>query len=126
VYFLHLLAWTLLAVAVNVFVDIINAYGTQAYRPFTSKWVAHGFINTFDPYILLLHIAGIIAWIIGANPGYTWLVIYTVIALYYIKRYIDKKEIAKQIYDYYSNTEQVATTPTIQHNYCRVAITTAA
>src|SRR5699024_11958819 len=49
--FLHLWAWTFSAVAVHVFVDIFNAYGTQAYRPFTSKWVAHGFINTFDPYI---------------------------------------------------------------------------
>ncbi len=123
--FLHLWAWTFLAVAVHVFVDIFNAYGTQAYRPFTSKWVAHGFINTFDPYIFLLHIAGIIAWILGANPGYTWLVIYTVIALYYIKRYIDKKEIVKKIYDYYPNTEQVATSPTIKQNYWRVAITTA-
>src|SRR5699024_10265355 len=35
--FLHLWAWTFLAVAVHVFVDIFNAYGTQAYRPFTSK-----------------------------------------------------------------------------------------
>src|SRR5690625_10027 len=123
--FLHLWAWTFLAVAVHVFVDIFNAYGTQAYRPFTSKWVAHGFINTFDPYIFLLHIAGIIACILGANPGYTWLVIYTVIALYYIKRYIDKKEIVKKIYDYYPNIEQVATSPTIKQNYWRVAITTA-
>ena len=123
--FLHLWAWTFLAVAVHVFVDIFNAYGTQAYRPFTSKWVAHGFINTFDPYIFLLHIAGIIAWILGANPGYTWLVIYTVIALYYIKRYIDKKEIVKKISDYYPDTEQVATSPTIKQNYWRVAITTA-
>src|SRR5699024_6085660 len=53
--FVHLWAWTFLAVIIHVLVDIFNAYGTQAYRPFTKRWVAYGFINTFDPYIFLLH-----------------------------------------------------------------------
>ncbi|WP_373895382.1 metal-dependent hydrolase [Virgibacillus natechei] len=122
--FLHLWLWTFLAVCIHVFVDIFNAYGTQAYRPFTNKWIAHGFINTFDPYIFVLHIAGIGAWILGANPGYTWFIIYTVIALYYIKRYMDKREIVKKIKDYIPNIEQIATSPTIKQNYWRVAITT--
>ncbi|MTW88083.1 metal-dependent hydrolase [Virgibacillus dakarensis] len=119
----HLWAWTFLAVIIHVLVDIFNAYGTQAYRPFTDRWVAHGFINTFDPYIFLLHIAGIIAWILGANPGYTWLIIYTVILLYYIKRYLDKREIVRKINDYFPDTEKIATSPTIKQNKWRVAIT---
>lgn len=122
--FLHLWLWTFLAVIVHVFVDIFNAYGTQALRPFSHKWVALGFINTFDPYIFFLHIAGIIAWILGANPGTTFLMIYVIIALYYIKRYFDKREIVKKIYDYFPTTEQVATSPTRKQNYWRVAITT--
>lgn len=122
--FLHLWGWTALAVGLHVFVDIFNAYGTQALKPFNNKWIAHGFINTFDPYIFSLHIAGIIAWILGAQPGYTWLVIYTVIALYYIKRYLDKREIVKKIYDYFPDTLQIATSPTIKQNNWRVAITT--
>ncbi|OZU87764.1 hypothetical protein CIL03_15475 [Virgibacillus indicus] len=122
--FLHLWLWTFLAVIIHVFVDIFNAYGTQAYRPFTSKWIAHGFINTFDPYIFMLHIAGIGVWALGANPGLTWLVIYSVILLYYIKRFIDKREIVKKIKDHFPNTEQIATSPTIKQNYWRVAITT--
>ncbi|TQS70642.1 metal-dependent hydrolase [Ornithinibacillus gellani] len=122
--FLHLWAWTFLAVCVHVLVDIFNAYGTQAYRPFTNKWIAHGFINTFDPYIFTLHIAGIGAWLLGANPGYTWLVIYTVILLYYIKRYLDKREIVRKIKDYFPNTKEIATSPTMKQNYWRVAITT--
>ncbi len=121
---LHLWAWTALAVVLHVLVDIPNAYGTQAYRPFTNKWVAHGFINTFDPYIFMLHIAGIVAWLLGANPGYTWLIIYTVIVLYYVKRYMDKREIVKKIQDHFSDTEQIATSPTIKQNKWRVAITT--
>src|SRR5690625_275664 len=122
--FLHLWAWTFLAVIIHVVVDIFNAYGTQAIRPFSNKWVAHGFINTFDPYIFLLHIAGIGAWILGANPGYTWLTIYTVILLYYIKRFIDKREIVKELVSFFPDTEYIATSPTMKQNNWRVAITT--
>lgn len=122
--FLHLWLWTFFAVIVHVFVDIFNAYGTQAFRPFSHKWVALGFINTFDPYIFFLHVGGIIAWMLGANPGTTFLIIYTVIALYYIKRYFDKWEIVKKIEEYFPTTEQVATSPTLKQNYWRVAITT--
>lgn len=122
--FLHLWLWTFFAVIVHVFVDIFNAYGTQAIRPFSNKWVAHGFINTFDPYIFFLHLAGIIAWILGADPAFTFLLIYFVIALYYIKRYFDKREIVKKIQEYFPTTEKIATSPTIKQNHWRVAITT--
>ena len=108
----------------HVFVDIFNAYGTQALRPFSHKWIALGFINTFDPYIFFLHVAGIVAWILGANPGNTFLIIYGVITLYYIKRYFDKREIVKKIEEYFPTTEQVATSPTMKQNDWRVAITT--
>lgn len=121
---LHLWLWTSLAVIIHVLVDIFNAYGTQAYRPFTNNWIAYGFINTFDPYIFFLHVAGIGAWVLGANPGYTWLIIYTVIFLYYIKRYMDKREIVKKIHGYLPNIEQIATSPTIKQNIWRVAVTT--
>src|SRR5690625_4684284 len=122
--FLYLLLWTTLAVILHVFVDIFNAYGTQALRPFSQKWVALGFINTFDPYIFFLHLAGIGAWILGAHPGYTWLVVYVVITLYYIKRYFDRREIVKTIYEYFPKTKSIATSPTIKQNFWRVAITT--
>ncbi len=36
----HLWLWTFISVAVHVFVDIFNAYGTQALRPFTKKLIA--------------------------------------------------------------------------------------
>lgn len=123
--FLHLWAWTFLAVIIHVVVDIFNAYGTQALRPFSNKWVAHGFINTFDPYIFLMHIIGIVAWALGAQPGFTWLIIYTVIALYYIKRYIDKKEIVRELNDFFPNIEKITTSPTIKQNYWRITITTS-
>lgn len=122
--FLHLWLWTALAVVIHVVVDLFNAYGTQAFRPFSNKWIAKGFINTFDPYIFSLNIVGIIAWVLGANPGYTWLSIYAVICLYYIKRYLDKRQIVKTIKEHFPDTVSIATSPTIKQNYWRVALTT--
>ncbi|WP_181350716.1 metal-dependent hydrolase [Thalassobacillus sp. CUG 92003] len=122
--FFHLWLWTFLAVILHVFVDVFNMYGTQAYRPFSNRWVAYGFINTFDPYIFLMHIAGIVAWNIGANPAYTWFLIYFVIALYYVKRYFDKREMVRLVHENFDNVEQIATAPTIKQNVWRLAITT--
>lgn len=122
--FLHLWLWTFLAVILHVFVDIFNAYGTQALRPFSDKWIALGYINTFDPYIFFLHVAGIIAWLLGANPATTFMAIYAVIALYYVKRYNDRREIVAKIKEYFPKTEYVATSPTMKQNYWRVAIKT--
>lgn len=122
--FLHLWFWTALAVIIHVLVDIFNAYGTQAIRPISNKWVALGFINTFDPYIFTMHIVGIGAWILGANPGYTWLIIYSVIVLYYIKRFIDKQEIVQKLNEYFTNIEKISTSPTMKQNNWRITVTT--
>ena len=122
--FLHLWLWTFLAVFLHVFVDVFNAYGTQAFRPFSKQWVAYGFINTFDSYIFFAHVAGIIAWVLGANPGPTFLIIYGIIILYYIKRFFDKKEIVKTIKEFFPDTQFIATSPTIKQNNWRVAIST--
>src|SRR5699024_8667768 len=89
-----------------------------------NRWIALGFINTFDPYIFFLHIGGIIAWLLGANPGHTFLIIYIVIFMYYVKRYFDKKEIVNTVYEYFHATEKVATSPTMKQNYWRIAVTT--
>lgn len=122
--FFHLWLWTALAVILHVFVDIFNAYGTQAYRPFSKRWVAYGFISTFDPYIFSLHVIGIIAWVLGANPGYTWLIIYFIILLYYIKRYMDKREIVKIIHEHFPDVDKIATSPTTKQNVWRIALST--
>lgn len=122
--FFHLWIWTFIAVILHVVVDLFNAYGTQALRPFSNRWIAFGFINTFDPYIFSLHVIGIGAWLLGAHPGYTWLIIYVILLLYYVKRYIDKREIVERIYDFFPNTTEVITSPTWRQNDWRISITT--
>src|SRR5699024_11549743 len=94
---IYIYIWIFLNVILIVFLDLFNSYCTQAFSPFSHKWVAYGFINTFDTYIFFAHIAGIVAWTLGAKPGPTFLIIYVIIILYYIKRFFDKKEIVKTI-----------------------------
>ncbi len=122
--FLHLWLWTFLAVFLHVFVDVFNAYGTQAFRPFSHRWVAYGFINTFDPVIFSLHIIGILAWLFGADPIVTWLLIYSILVGYYIKRYLHKNALTNKITQYYGEVEGIATSPTTRQNIWRLAITT--
>ncbi|SET71212.1 inner membrane protein [Salinibacillus kushneri] len=122
--FWHLFFWTLLAVIFHVFVDIFNAYGTQAARPFNQNWIALGWINTFDPYIFALHIVGIIAWLFfNADPGFTFLILYFVLFLYYVKRYFDKQDIIKKIHQQQEDVQRIVTSPTIKHNTWKIAIT---
>src|SRR5699024_9553190 len=121
---LHLWFWTFLAVFLHVFVDVCTAYGTPALRPFSHDWVAYGFINTFDTYIFFPYIACFLGWPFGAKPGPTFLIIYVIIILYYIKRFFDKKEIVKTIKEFFPDTKFIATSPTIKQNEWRVAVST--
>lgn len=121
--FLHLWLWTFGAVVLHVFVDVFNAYGTQAYRPFTRRWVAYGFINTFDPFIFAMNAIGIVLWLIGLDPGPTFAVIYAILVLYYVKRYLDKRRIIKQVKEKIPDAQIIATSPTMKQAFWRVAIT---
>ncbi|MET3683110.1 inner membrane protein [Alkalibacillus flavidus] len=121
---MHLWAWTLLSVMLHVFVDIFNAYGTQALRPFVNQWIALGWINTFDPYMFGLYLAGAFAWLLGADPVITYGTIFFVIFLYYIKRFFDKKEIIDILNKHFPSATKIITQPTIKHNTWRVVIET--
>ncbi|GHI00154.1 metal-dependent hydrolase [Neobacillus kokaensis] len=118
---LHLWAWTFAAVFIHVFVDIFNAYGTQALRPFNSKWVALGWINTFDPFIFAIHVLGIIAWILGAHPGFTFLVMYTIILGYYIKRYQTRKRVLVEVRSLIPDATEIIVAPTMKFHQWRIA-----
>lgn len=120
---LHLWLWTFLAVFLHVFVDIFNAYGTQALRPFSSKWLALGIINTFDPFIFGMHIAGLILWLLlGADPGYTFLGIYAVIIAYYIIRFQAQRRVLREVKQIIPDATDIIIAPTMKFNQWRLAI----
>lgn len=118
---LHLWLWTFLAVFLHVFVDIFNAYGTQAFRPFSRKWVALGIINTFDPIIFALHCIGIVLWIIGANPVITFSIMYFIIILYYIARYQVQRAVKSAVRNTIPDEQTVIVAPTMRFFQWRVA-----
>ncbi|MCL6570419.1 MAG: metal-dependent hydrolase [Bacillus sp. (in: Bacteria)] len=117
----HLWIWTFAAVFIHVFVDIFNAYGTQALRPFSSKWVALGVINTFDPVIFGIHSLGILIWFLGANPGPTFLVMYAVIIYYYFMRFKAKKRVMVGVRALIPDATEIIIAPTMKFHQWRIA-----
>ncbi|MCP3739658.1 metal-dependent hydrolase [Rossellomorea sp. BNER] len=121
---LHLWLWTFGAVILHVFVDIFNAYGTQALRPFSSKWVALGVINTFDPFIFGIHIVGLILWGFDFHPGYTFIAIYFVIFIYYLIRFQVQHAVKTAVKKRIPNAQKIIVSPTIKFYQWRLAIIT--
>ncbi|WHZ58438.1 metal-dependent hydrolase [Metabacillus hrfriensis] len=119
---LHLAVWTSVAVVLHVFVDIFNAYGTQALRPFSKKWIALGMINTFDPILFLIYTAGIVVWIFGTPAGYTFITVFIVAFGYYILRFIMKRRIVHKIHEKYGDVEKIIISPTMKFRKWRIAI----
>lgn len=122
--YLHLWLWTFLAVFLHVFVDIFNAYGTQALRPITKRWVALGVINIFDPLIFMTHLGAIILWRYGADPGITFLALYILLIFYYIWRVRVKQNVVTHVKKLHPNASHVFVSPTFKWNLWHLVIRT--
>jgi inner membrane protein len=121
---LHLWLWTFFAVFLHVFVDIFNAYGTQALRPLTSNWIALGVINTFDPFIFGLHVAGLILWGFGSPPGYTFLTMYFILIIYYLARIREHKLIKRSVKQQIPEASKIILSPTMRFHRWKIAVIT--
>lgn len=118
--FLHVWAWTFLAVFLHVFVDIFNAYGTQALRPLSQKWVAIGVINTFDPVIFVLHVLAIALWSFNFNPLYIFISLYIIIFFYYLLRFAVKGAVKNAVSNRLPDATEIIISPTIRFFQWRV------
>lgn len=117
----HVLLWTLTAVALHVFVDIFNAYGTQAVRPFSGKWVALGMINIFDPFIFSVHIMGFAIWQMSGSPGVTFATIYAVLIVYYILRWFQHHRTVQYVRKQLPDLTKVFLSPTLRWSHYHLA-----
>lgn len=92
----HVALWTTIAVCLHVFTDLFNTYGTQAFRPFSSKWISWNIIHIFDPFIFGAHVIAIALWVFGlVQPVPLFISLYALMALYYMWRtwsHFDKKK----------------------------------
>lgn len=116
----HVWAWTFLAVFLHVFVDIFNAYGTQALRPFSQKWVAIGVINTFDPIIFVLHVLAIALWSFNFNPLSIFISLYTIIFFYYLLRFAVKRAVKHAVSNRLPDATEIIISPTIRFFQWRI------
>ncbi|QLK86369.1 metal-dependent hydrolase [Staphylococcus sp. 17KM0847] len=124
---LHIWLWAQLAVALHVFVDIFNSYGTQALRPITNKWIQLSVINTFDPVIFALLLLGIIIWSLGAHPYTAFMPILMILIGYYILRFKMQAWLKKQALSQIQHLGTPIKTfiaPTIRFMQWRIAIQT--
>ncbi|KGR89960.1 membrane protein [Ureibacillus massiliensis 4400831 = CIP 108448 = CCUG 49529] len=117
----HIWLWAFLAVFLHVFVDIFNAYGTQALRPFSKKWVALGVINTFDPFIFGIHCVGIVLWVFGADSVITFGLMYIIIILYYFSRFAVQAAVKQAVRNTIQDEDFVIVAPTMRFFNWRVA-----
>ncbi|KHF41290.1 metal-dependent hydrolase [Halalkalibacter okhensis] len=119
------LLWSFIAVFLHVFVDIFNAYGTQALRPFSNKWIALGIINIFDPFIFFSHLVAFGIWGLGlARPGPTILLLYLVLIGYYIWRIGEKQRVVNHAKKLHPDASHIFVSPTIRWNQWHVVIRT--
>lgn len=124
--FVNMYLWSLFAVSLHVFSDIFNAYGTQALRPFDHTWLQLGFINTIDIPMIVMHLIYFALWYIGFNPVMLFIVLYAVMALYYIGRYLYKRYLINKIKERLpdENITRVLCLPTLHFNQWRVVAVT--
>lgn len=122
--FVRLWLWSFLAVFLHVSVDIFNAYGTQALRPFSTKWIALGWINTFDLFIFVIHLVAIILWGCGYDPGKIFPILFMILIVYYFYRYYLHKKVHRMVLEKVPQAEKVIICPTYRFFQWRVAVIT--
>lgn len=121
---LHLSGWIFLAVILHVMFDICNAYGTQAGRPFTKKWVSLNFIPLFDPLIIFLHGLGFALWGLLQSPGMIFLIVYGLIGLYLIERYFSCRRVMTRVKTQTATNGTITITPTILWSVWHIVLET--
>ncbi|WP_281887203.1 metal-dependent hydrolase [Paenibacillus sp. YYML68] len=95
---LLLYVWSFAAVFFHVFLDWFNAYGVQCFRPFSRKWQHLDVLTLFEPFLFVIHAAGLVWWIgSGSNPGLLFLGIYIVTFLYITVRTIHHGYVVRRV-----------------------------
>ena len=124
---LHYYLFAQLGVSLHIFVDIFNAYGTQALRPFSNQWIQLAVINTIDYFILLMHGLGFILWYFIGHGFIIFTIIYIILILYYISRFYYQYTIKKYIHNFIDSEtiEQYFIAPTMRYKVWRIAIRTS-
>lgn len=118
----HLWLWTFFSVILHVFVDVFNAYGTQAFRPFSKKWIGLGVINTFDPFIFFSHLIALLIWRYTGEGGYTILTLYIILIFYYIWRFKARNRVQARVLKEIPAATQMFISPSYRWSDWHIAV----
>ncbi|SEG05738.1 metal-dependent hydrolase [Paenibacillus sp. UNC499MF] len=96
-----LFGWAAAAVILHVGLDLLNAYGVQCLRPFSSRWLHLDILPLTDPFLLVLHGGGALLWAAGAiHPGVCMAAVYTASFVYVIARWLHKRILFRRLSGY--------------------------
>ncbi|AEI41487.1 metal-dependent hydrolase [Paenibacillus mucilaginosus] len=88
----------LAAVCFHVFLDWMNAYGVQCFRPFCRRWRHLDVLPLFDPFLFALHSAGLLLWMLGGiEAGRVFLPLYGLTFLYIGGRMLYQRRVVQRI-----------------------------
>lgn len=88
----------LAAVSFHVFLDWMNAYGVQCFRPLCRRWRHLDALPLFDPFLFALHSAGLLFWILGGSEAarvFAW--IYGLTLLYIVGRLLYRRRVVRLV-----------------------------
>ena len=121
---LRLWFWASVAVATHVLADLFNAYGTQAFRPFSAKRVALGWINTFDPILFAILFSGVLLWFFHFHPVKVFPVVFSGAIVYYAIRFFLRSLLRKSIEKTIPGEKKIILCPTLRFFQWRIAAET--
>lgn len=94
----HLYGWACAAVIFHVILDLFNVYGVQCFRPFTKRWLHLDVLSLFDPFLFVLHVAGLLSWFgTDASPGLVFSTLYGITFLYIALRVIHHRHVVRLV-----------------------------
>jgi inner membrane protein len=120
---IHVWLWTFLAVFIHVFIDLFNPYGTQAFLPFSRKWISLNVLNIFDPFIFSAHLAAFVLWWLKPDlAGELFAVLYAILALYIAWRSRVRALFADLVHRSASAAERITVIPTARWSVWNVIV----
>jgi inner membrane protein len=120
----HLSFWILLAVILHVLFDLFNVNGTQALRPFSTKWLSLDFLPLVDPYIIMLHGLGF-SLLPFFDTGRVFSFVYLGIVFYLLIRMLSTQYTKWKLSQHFQNAVQIKMIPKTAAFHWNVMIETS-
>lgn len=110
-----------IAVALHVFVDLFNAYGTQALHPIKTTWIGWGVINTFDPFLFALYYGAFGIWLLTGAAVVIFPILVAIVIIYYAVQFKLRNDALASAARYFGGAHQLFISPGMKWDEWHVA-----